>query len=128
MCRAKPGCDTWKPQRKIYPLRMESFAWLRSPWLFIGFDRSRFLAEARRVLDSFGWLVVYDNRFLGEMKENPEHERWYREDYLVRYLSPPRNKEFLTEDECREHGFRLVERKVMPTRFRSLSKSSPSTL
>lgn len=74
------------------------------------FDRSRFLAEARRVLGSSGWLVVYDNRFLGEMKENSEHERWYREDYLARYPSPPRNKEPLTEDECREHGFRFVER------------------
>ena len=44
------------------------------------------------------------------MKENPEHERWYREDYLARYPSPPRNKEPLTEDECRKHGLRLVER------------------
>src|ERR687898_1005074 len=44
------------------------------------------------------------------MKENPEHERWYREDYLARYPSPPRNKERLTEDECRKHGLRLVER------------------
>jgi SAM-dependent methyltransferase len=52
------------------------------------FDRSRFLAEARRVLEPSGWLVVYDNGFFGEMKENPKHERWYREDYLVRYPSP----------------------------------------
>lgn len=74
------------------------------------FERSRFLTEARRVLDPGGWLVVYDNVFLGEMKENPKHERWYREDYLARYPSPPRNKEPLTEDECRKHGLRLVEK------------------
>lgn len=73
------------------------------------FERSRFLTEARRVLDPGGWLVVYDNVFLGEMKENPKHEWWYREDYLARYLVP-RNKEPLTEDECRNHGLRLVEK------------------
>ena len=73
------------------------------------FERSRFLTEARRVLDPGGWLVVYDNVFLGEMKENPKHEWWYREDYLARYLVP-RNKEPLTEDECRKHGLRLVEK------------------
>ena len=53
------------------------------------FERSRCLTEARRVLDPGGWLVVYDNVFLGEMKENPKHEWWYREDYLARYPSPP---------------------------------------
>jgi len=74
------------------------------------FDRSRFLDEARRVLEPSGWLVTYDNGFSGEMKENPKHERWYREDYLVRYPSPPRKEEPLTDDECRKHGLRLVER------------------
>jgi ubiquinone/menaquinone biosynthesis C-methylase UbiE len=76
---------------------------------FHWFDRSRFLAEASRVLEPSGWLVIYDNGFFGEMKENPRHERWYRENYLVRYPSPPRNKEPLTDDECRSHGLRLVE-------------------
>ena len=76
------------------------------------FDRSRFLAEARRVLELSGWLVVYDNGFFGEMKENPKHERWYREDYLVRYPSPPRKGEPLTDDECRKHGLRLFERET----------------
>jgi len=76
------------------------------------FDRSRFLAEARRVLEPSGWLIIYDNRFFGEMKENPKHERWYRENYLVRYPSPPRDNEPLTYDECRKHGLRFVEREI----------------
>jgi hypothetical protein len=62
------------------------------------------------VLNPGGWLIIYDKGFFGEMKENPEHERWYREDYLARYPSPPRNEEPFTEDECRKHGLRLVER------------------
>ena len=74
------------------------------------FDRSRFLAEARRVLEPSGWLVIYDNGFFGEMEGNPKHERWYRENYLVRYPSLPRKGELLTDDECRNHGLRLVER------------------
>jgi SAM-dependent methyltransferase len=76
------------------------------------FDRSRFLAEARRVLEPSWWLVIYDNGFFGEMKENPRYERWHREEYLVRYPSPPRNKEPLTDDECRKHGLRLIKREI----------------
>ena len=74
------------------------------------FERSCFLTKASWVLNLGGWLIIYDNGFFGEMKDNPEHERWYREDYLARYPSPPRNREPLTEDECRKHGLRLVER------------------
>ena len=73
-------------------------------------DLPRFLTEARRVLEPAGWLVVYDNGFSGEMKENPEHKRWYEEDYLARYPAPPRNKKPLTVDECRAHGLRLAGR------------------
>ena len=92
------------------PFADRSFQLITVALAFHWFDRSRFLAEVRRVLDSFGWLIIYDNGFFGEMKENPEHERWYREDYLVRYPSPPRNKKPLTDDECRKHGLRLVAR------------------
>lgn len=79
---------------------------------FHWFDRSRFLAEASRVLEPSGWLVIYDNGFFGEMKKNPKHERWYRENYLVRCPSPPRKREPLTDDECRKHGLRFVEREI----------------
>ncbi|HKZ27314.1 MAG TPA: class I SAM-dependent methyltransferase [Rubrobacteraceae bacterium] len=92
------------------PFADDSFCLVTVALALHWFERSRFLTEARRVLDPGGWLVVYDNGFLGEMKENPKHERWYREDYLARYPSPPRNKEPLTEDECRKHGLRLVEK------------------
>ncbi len=92
------------------PFADGSFRLITVALAFHWFDRSRFLVEARRVLDTSGWLVIYDNGFFGEMKENPKHERWYKEDYLARYPSPPRNKEPLTDDECRKHGLRLVER------------------
>jgi SAM-dependent methyltransferase len=106
--RAKPGYV--EAPAEDLPFEDGAFRLVTVAMALHWFDRSRFLAEARRVLDSSGWLAVYDNRFLGQMKENPEHERWYREDYLARYPSPSRNKEPLTEDACQEHGFRLVER------------------
>jgi SAM-dependent methyltransferase len=92
------------------PFADGSFQLITVALAFHWFDRSRFLAETRRVLEPSGWLVIYDNGFFGEMKENPKHERWYRENYLVRYPSPPRKGEPLTDDECRKHGLRLVER------------------
>jgi ubiquinone/menaquinone biosynthesis C-methylase UbiE len=71
------------------PFADDSFCLVTVALALHWFERSRFLTEVRRVLDPGGWLVVYDNGFLGEMKENPKHERWYREDYLARYPSPP---------------------------------------
>ncbi len=69
------------------------------------FDRDPFLAEAARVLRPSGWLVVYDNRFSGKMKENPEYEKWFRDEYVARYPYLVGNREPLTGAEAREHGF-----------------------
>ncbi|MBA4116989.1 MAG: class I SAM-dependent methyltransferase [Rubrobacter sp.] len=77
---------------------------------FHWFDRARFLSEARRVLHAAGWLVVYDNFFFGRMKENVEFEHWYRDRYLIRYPSPPRDRRPFTDEEVENHGFRFVER------------------
>ncbi len=91
------------------------------------FERWRFLAEARRVLEPYGWLIIYDNGFYGEMKENPKHERWYREGYLVCCPSPPRNEETLTDDECRKHRLRLVKREIYANEGSFSRKSSRVT-
>ncbi len=68
-------------------------------------DRTRFLAEARRILRPEGTLVIYWNDFYAEMKENPEFVRWVRNGYAARYPKPPRNGEPLTDDEARACGF-----------------------
>ncbi len=110
--RRETGVQYVEASAEDLPFADGSFQLITAALALHWFDRSRFLAEARRVLEPSGWLVIYDNGFFGEMKENPKHERWYRANYLVRYPSPPRDKEPLTEDECRNHRLRLVEREI----------------
>ena len=76
-----------------------SFHWL---------DRDRFLAEARRVLRPAGWLVIYDNFFLGRMRENSDFEPRH-EEYLTRYPLPPRHNRPLTPEVAGRHGFLFVK-------------------
>lgn len=75
---------------------------------FHWFDRARFLAEVRRVLRPAGWLVIYDNAFRGEMRENPRFKRWFRESYLARYPSPPRDLRPFGDEDAWRHGFRFL--------------------
>lgn len=75
-------------------------------------DRDKFLAEAKRVLRPHGWLVVYDHYFsVGRMTENPEFQRWHREEYLVRYPDPPRARIKLKTENLELHGFSLLGEK-----------------
>jgi SAM-dependent methyltransferase len=97
------------PAEKL-PFAEGSFNLITAALAFHWFDRAPFLAEAQRVLDPSGWLIVYDNWFTGRVAENPKYEGWYGEEYLARYPSPPRNKEPLTDAGAIEHGFELVGR------------------
>jgi ubiquinone/menaquinone biosynthesis C-methylase UbiE len=82
-----------------------SFDLVTAASAFHWFDRYRFLSEASRVLSVFGWLVVYDNFFFNEMRENAEYGRWHRDLYLSRYPVPPRDGRPLAEDEVESYGF-----------------------
>lgn len=97
------------PTEKL-PFTKGSFYLITVALAFHWFDRAPFLTEARRVLHPYSWLIVYDNWFTGRMAENPEYEGWYREEYLARYPSSPRNREPLTDAGAVEHGFELVGR------------------
>ncbi len=78
----------------------QSFHWL---------DRSKFFAEARRVLRPKGWIVVYDNYFSAMMQENESFHDWFK-DYLVRFPTPPRPKVQFTEKDARSEGFEFVHK------------------
>ena len=124
----EPGVQYVEASAEDLPFADGSFRLVTVALALHWFERSRFLTEASRVLNPGGWLIIYDNGFFGEMKENPEHKRWYREDCLARYPSSPRNKEPLTEDGAESTDFDSWRGKGIPTRFRSLPRSSPATL
>jgi len=52
------------------------------------------LDEVYRVLRSGGWLIIYDNGFMGPTEAFPEMERWYRDVFRHRYPAPPRHPQF----------------------------------
>ncbi len=73
-------------------------------------DRTRFLAEAHRLLRPEGTLVIYWRGFHGKMKENPDFARWHEQVYLSRYPTPPRNDQPFTVEDARRHHFLFAPR------------------
>lgn len=70
------------------------------------FDIDRFLAEANRLLNAKSWLVLYENYFIAEMVGNDAFTNWYREAYLSKYPSPPRNNDYpWTNENLSDKGF-----------------------
>jgi len=80
-----------------------SFHWL---------DRSRFLPEASRVLRTSGWLVIYNDFFLGRMRENPSFQNWYNGQYLKRYPVPARQDQPLTDAYASNYRLAIIERQT----------------
>ncbi|MTI31623.1 class I SAM-dependent methyltransferase [Xanthovirga aplysinae] len=75
-------------------------------WLKI----DEFLNEAARILKAEGWLIIYNNWFTGEMKDNSQFSTWFKEDYLKSYPSPPRNNQYdWGENNLRLHGFERLD-------------------
>ena len=70
-------------------------------------DRSRFFPSARRILTPSGWIIVYDNVFCGQIREEPAFAEWFAQEFLSRYPKPPRDERPLTEAECAEFGYRF---------------------
>jgi SAM-dependent methyltransferase len=76
--------------------------------VFHWLNRSAFFAEARRVLRSHGWLIVYDNYFSARMEENRAFHTWGREHYFTRYPSPPRARVGFEAEDSEKDGFHLI--------------------
>jgi ubiquinone/menaquinone biosynthesis C-methylase UbiE len=58
------------------------------------FNIDAFLAESYRIVKSQGWLILYDNFFLSEMKDVVEFQSWFPEVYLAKFPSPARNNNY----------------------------------
>jgi SAM-dependent methyltransferase len=92
-------------QAEQMPFGEASFGLVTVALAFHWFDRQRFLLEARRVLRPGGWLVIYNDVFCGRMIGNDNYETWYRQHYLVRYPTPPRNSQPLADSDAFAYGF-----------------------
>jgi len=87
------------------PFGDASFGLMTVALAFHWFDRQQFMIEARRVLRPGGWLVIYTDWFSGRMVGNDNFQTWNREHYLVRYPTPPRNNQPLTDSDALRYGF-----------------------
>lgn len=58
------------------------------------FNIDNFLVEANRLLNTNGWLVLYDNFFISEMQGVDSFSKWYPEVYLQKFPAPKRNNNY----------------------------------
>lgn len=73
------------------------------------FDIDAFLAEARRLLKSKCWLVLYENHFIADMAGNKSFTNWFPDVYLKKFPSPPRNNAYpWTNENLAPKQFNLV--------------------
>jgi SAM-dependent methyltransferase len=87
------------------PFQDMSYGLMTVGLAFHWFDRHEFLGEAKWVLRPGGWLVIYNDGFVGRMNGNESYGKWHREQYLTRYPAPPRNRRTLAESEASAYGF-----------------------
>lgn len=110
MARAesRPGITYKEASAEDLPFPDESFDLITTALAFHWFDRERFLPEVGRLLRPNGWLVVYNNGFRGRMDGNESFQQWFRDEYLARYPSPPRNAQPVPEAEWHRHRLRPI--------------------
>ena len=94
---------------EVLPLADQSFDLLTVSSAFHWFERSAFLAEARRVLRPRGWLVIYDNFFSANLQGDPGFKPWFASSYLPRFPTPPRNNQPLDGRSAKQAGFELLK-------------------
>jgi ubiquinone/menaquinone biosynthesis C-methylase UbiE len=94
------------------PFADETFRLITVSSAFHWLDRKRFLAEAARVLEPRGWLVIYNNAFLARMRENPDFHAAFRAKYPKRFPTPIRYWKPISKSDARPHGldFRHTEK------------------
>lgn len=105
---ALPNVTYQVASAEALPFADASFDLLTVVMAFHWFDQGRFLSEARRVLQPQGWLLIYNNVFLGRMKENPAFKDWVGLTFLPRYHTPPRARKKITAEYARSFDFELA--------------------
>ena len=104
----KPGIQYIQSAAEELPIKDDSSDLLTTSMAYHWFNQERFFAEARRILKDGAWLVIYNHRFSGQMKENSEYEQWITQAYVKRYPTPPRNSAPMTSEFAHRHGFNFA--------------------
>ena len=55
-------------------------------------DEKKFMTNMAQVLDDNGLVVIYDFGITDRMVGNDDYNRWYRDEYLIRFPKPPRKE------------------------------------
>lgn len=104
----RPAITYMEASAEALPFADESFDLITTALAFHWFDRDRFLSEVGRLLRPNGWLVIYNNAFRGRMRQNESFERWFRDEYLARYPTPPRHSTSIPDADWQRHGLQPV--------------------
>lgn len=102
-----PGIQYIQSPAERLPIQDTSIDLMTSSLAFHWFDQEQFFAEARRILKANAWLIISNNGFTGEMRENLDFEKWFTRVYDQRYPSPPRNISSMNSRIARGYGFRF---------------------
>lgn len=99
--------------RETLPFGEDEFDLITISQVFHWLDRTRFFAEAEYVLKEMGWLVIYDNYLSDEMTDNPRYCPWFREVFLEKYPTPPRNWPAFDPNDAEQDGFFLANSELI---------------
>ena len=109
LAKKKKGVEYILASAENLPLSAGRFDLMTVSQAIHWFDRRKFFEEAARILKPKGWIVAYDNYFLGHMPDNSNFNEWYKEEFLKKFPTPPRAElSFETKSE-NPKDFVLVE-------------------
>jgi SAM-dependent methyltransferase len=95
------------------PFGNDAFDLITISQVFHWLDRRRFFAEVSKVLKDTGWLIVYDNYISDEMTDNPRYSPWFREVFLAKYPTPPRNWAAFDPADTEKDGFFMANSEII---------------
>ena len=104
----KPGIRYVQASAEELAIEGNSCDLLTTSLAYHWFNQEWFLSEAHRILKDEAWLVIHNNGFSGQMKENSEFQPWVIEVYVNLYPTPPRNSVPLTPELAHMYGFNFA--------------------
>ncbi len=109
-----PNVTYQQASAESLPFAESTFDLISVSSAFHWFDQDQFLREAARVLKPRGWLFIYKNVFLGDLRENADFKPWLSDVYLAKYKTPPKARKKLTCEYAAEFSLNLAGRENVP--------------